>query len=254
MRAETDEVGRSSDYWDSDARRVAAVTSSASLHRERRRVEALAAALVRSVPRGATVLDAGMGDGALLTELARLGYHAVGVDVSSVRVAAAERRLGASGLEATVVSGSLTELPFEDASLDAAVCSEVMEHLGSPQLAASELSRVIKPNGFVVVSVPWEEELGIDICTECGAQVPRHGHIVSYSVDSLSCLMTAAGFTVHGRGGLGSGPLLRGPAAGLAATLPFGVWVACDWLARRVFTPEWIVMEAQKPAVLDQGA
>jgi SAM-dependent methyltransferase len=240
------------DYWDADAKRVHAAISAVAEHRERRREESLIRVLARCAPSG-LVLDAGMGDGGLLFELARRGYTCVGVDISGERVLAAQRRFSEPHLSATLHQGSVTALPCDDAMVDTVVCSEVLEHLDSPEIAVHELARVVRPGGHVVVSVPWEEDLGFDICPECSMTVPRHGHVRSFTASSLSELLSNAGLSVLWCRGLGSGPLLRGPAVRLAEALPFGLWRIFDWIARRVFPPEWIVVQARRPKSTDEA-
>lgn len=50
--------------------------------------------------------------------------------------------------------GSVLALPFPDGAFDLVLCSEVLEHLGQPEKALSELLRV--SSGFVLISVPHE--------------------------------------------------------------------------------------------------
>ena len=43
-------------------------------------------------------------------------------------------------------------LPFDDASFDGAVCTQVLEHVEDPQKVCAELHRVLRPNGVAFVS------------------------------------------------------------------------------------------------------
>lgn len=97
---------------------------------------------------GARILDAGCGSGRNMLELARYGAVS-GVEVSpdSVRVAR-ERGVG------EVVQGSISEMPFADASFDVAVCLDVIEHLEDDHAALAELRRVVAPGGALIVTVP----------------------------------------------------------------------------------------------------
>jgi SAM-dependent methyltransferase len=45
-------------------------------------------------------------------------------------------------------------LPFADASFDAAICLMVLQHVADPPRALGELSRVLRPGGWVLLSVP----------------------------------------------------------------------------------------------------
>lgn len=45
--------------------------------------------------------------------------------------------------------------PFEDNSFDRCICIEVLEHTIDPDLLLSEIYRVLKPGGSVMLTVPW---------------------------------------------------------------------------------------------------
>jgi SAM-dependent methyltransferase len=49
---------------------------------------------------------------------------------------------------------SLTDLPFQDASFDSCLCTEVLEHIPDDNAAIQELGRCIRPGGMLVVSTP----------------------------------------------------------------------------------------------------
>jgi SAM-dependent methyltransferase len=53
----------------------------------------------------------------------------------------------------------VTCLPFKDDYFDIVICSEVLEHIVSHQIAVEEIVRVLKPGCNLVVSVPryWPE-------------------------------------------------------------------------------------------------
>jgi SAM-dependent methyltransferase len=50
-------------------------------------------------------------------------------------------------------------LPFLDRVFDSVLCTEVLEHLKHPDTAIREMSRVLKPGGNLIVSVPFIHEL-----------------------------------------------------------------------------------------------
>ena len=53
-------------------------------------------------------------------------------------------------------------LPFESACFDTLVCLEVLEYADDPLLAMREMRRVLKPDGFLIVSLPflhrWDDD------------------------------------------------------------------------------------------------
>jgi SAM-dependent methyltransferase len=53
-----------------------------------------------------------------------------------------------------LVTGSLYAMPFEDRSFDLITCNMVMEHLGEPERAFTEIARVLAPGGVVVINTP----------------------------------------------------------------------------------------------------
>jgi SAM-dependent methyltransferase/uncharacterized protein YbaR (Trm112 family) len=51
------------------------------------------------------------------------------------------------------------DLPFQDASMDAAVVVAVMEHVADPQRCAAEITRVLKPRGQVFAATPFMQQV-----------------------------------------------------------------------------------------------
>ncbi len=93
------------------------------------------------LPPTTRVLDAGCGEGILVQEYAgKLAIEGLDAHYSSDRVR----------------SGSLTSLPYADASFDRALCLDVLEHLTFDEQprALAELARVLRPGGELLVSVP----------------------------------------------------------------------------------------------------
>lgn len=53
------------------------------------------------------------------------------------------------------IFGTAYEIPAEDALFDSAVCTAVLEHLEEPEKALRECSRILKPGGIAIYSVPF---------------------------------------------------------------------------------------------------
>lgn len=53
------------------------------------------------------------------------------------------------------VVGDIHTIPLEDNSYECILCTEVLEHVRDPKLAVSELYRVLKPGGKIIVSTPF---------------------------------------------------------------------------------------------------
>jgi SAM-dependent methyltransferase len=58
------------------------------------------------------------------------------------------------GLACADIVASAYELPIEDASFDTVLCTEVLEHLEEPVEAVTEATRVLRPGGVAIYTVP----------------------------------------------------------------------------------------------------
>ncbi len=93
-------------------------------------------------------LDSGCGAGALAFALAPFVASAVGIDLSEDLVAAG-RELAPANCELMV--GDATALPFEYGSFDIVGCMRVLHHAHRPELIVSELARVTRPGGRILL-------------------------------------------------------------------------------------------------------
>lgn len=147
-------------------------------------------------PEGARVLDAGCGSGSFAMDLQRAGFRVDALERSSEFVEMVRHKSARYGVESriSVHQGSVTQLPFDDAAFDAAVCGEVLEHVlpddGGDEAAIAELHRVLKPQAPIVISVPLNPKLWDD--SDVWA-----GHVKRYTRSDVTGLLQAAGFCVH---------------------------------------------------------
>jgi len=102
------------------------------------------------------VLDAGTGTGRFAIHLANKGISVVALDTSKEMLEIAKRKAIQEGCETKVefILGDLENLPFRDAIFDGTCSITVLIHFSSKNLAISELSRVLKPDGNLVLDVP----------------------------------------------------------------------------------------------------
>lgn len=98
-----------------------------------------------------TVLDAGCGNCDLLLGIAKFsGVKLFGVDIS-IRPENPDR----FPPEITLKKADIQErIPFEDNFFDIVFCSETIEHLRHPEMCLSEIKRVLKKNGRLILTVP----------------------------------------------------------------------------------------------------
>ncbi len=107
----------------------------------------------------ATILDAGVGTGALGSLLNLLGYNNLsGIDMSEGMLARARERKCYADLRHAVLG---EKLDFVDQSFDAIVSTGTFTEGHAPASAFDELVRLLEPNGvliFTMAGMVWEEK------------------------------------------------------------------------------------------------
>lgn len=99
------------------------------------------------------ILDLGCGRGFYLKTLLELwpDLKLYGVDQNKKYLDIAKRVLST---KVNLTRSSATKLPFKDESFERVIASEVLEHIKNDKKAISEISRILKPGGRVIITVP----------------------------------------------------------------------------------------------------
>src|SRR3989442_4941596 len=110
------------------------------------------------IPSGAVAADLGFGGGVGLEMLLeRVGHQGQvhGVDLSLTMVSRASRRFGrdVASSRLHLHTGSITQLPLDDASIQAAITINTIYFIADLNRAFSELARILTPSGRVVVGI-----------------------------------------------------------------------------------------------------
>ena len=129
------------------------------------------------------VLDIGCGSGWLADRCQAAGARVLAMDIAPAGVGAARGRFpGISDF----LAGDGYYLPCADASFDAVVLSEVVEHLEEVEMALNEARRVLKPGGRALVSVPYREQILQHLCIHCNRMTPAIAHLHSFDESKLN--------------------------------------------------------------------
>jgi demethylmenaquinone methyltransferase/2-methoxy-6-polyprenyl-1,4-benzoquinol methylase len=96
---------------------------------------------------GERILDVAAGTGTSTAALARHGASVVGLDFSPSMVAEARRK----HKKLEFIEGDATKLPFGDDEFDAVAISFGLRNIQDPKAALSEMYRVLKPGGRLVI-------------------------------------------------------------------------------------------------------
>jgi len=126
------------------------------------------------VPNNSTILEVGCGLGEGLERL-RKDYKVIGTDISEFALNEIKNNTGLP-----VYMGDAQKMPIMSNSIDILFAFDVAEHLEKPGLFFSEAYRVLKNEGFVIISVPNPQSLGSRIklnkeyLTKCGDDSEKH--------------------------------------------------------------------------------
>ncbi len=84
----------------------------------------------------------------------RMGYQVTACDIAGEMLEIARTTHPETGVEWIGLDTEWRSLPFADSSFDGVVASSVFEYLTNVSQTASELSRVLRPHGILLMTVP----------------------------------------------------------------------------------------------------
>jgi SAM-dependent methyltransferase len=108
-----------------------------------------------NIRQSSLVLDVGVGSGSNLRMLAEMEFpHVIGLDPNPDVVQICQNKGFAS-----VQQGSICNLPFPSESFDFVLATDVIEHVRDDVAALKEICRVLRPGGYVLITVPAFQSL-----------------------------------------------------------------------------------------------
>ena len=110
-------------------------------------IEAISSLLADIPAEGKTLLDVSCKEGDVLQSLQSRGFLLRGTNFESSGP-------DLPGIPIDYGVNLLERLPYDDASFDVILLVEVIEHLENHRLALSELARILKPNGVLILTTP----------------------------------------------------------------------------------------------------
>lgn len=97
------------------------------------------------------ILDLGAGDCYLSNYISQVGLNVVATDVDKERLTRESKQYRLN-VKKVVADG--IKLPFKNDSFDGVICVEVIEHVDNPIALLEEVSRVLKPGGYFLLTTP----------------------------------------------------------------------------------------------------
>ncbi|RJS90495.1 glycosyltransferase [Candidatus Bathyarchaeota archaeon] len=146
------------------------------------------------------VLDVGCGSGVLTERLGEEGYEVYGVDIGEGFLRWCQgRRRHINSIKPSYLMGDARSLPFAEASFDAIICSEVLEHFKREAGEALEqFRRLLRPGGLLVITTPRRGKLwGLveAVWTNLRRRELEANHS-TFTRAELACLLEEHGFEV----------------------------------------------------------
>lgn len=154
--------------------------------------------LLAHIRRGATVLDLGCGAGEFSSALTKAGVGVVAVDVAQEALRRARERV--AGLDARLWVGG-EPLPVDDNAVDLVWAGEVIEHVADVAPWLSEVRRVLRPRGSLLLTTPHHGPLTLLRLALSPRAFqrhfdPRNDHVRFFSPVTLGRLLDDLGFDV----------------------------------------------------------
>jgi ubiquinone/menaquinone biosynthesis C-methylase UbiE len=145
---------------------------------------------------GRTLLDLGCGDGVWSILIQRhFRCQFIGIDYNELRL----KRYQANVPGAVTRLGSCYDIPMNDHSADLILFNQVLEHLERPADALHEIRRVLRPGGYLILSVPnegtWLKQT-IQYRFIQPKLLQSTDHLQFFTRPSLASLLTTCGFAV----------------------------------------------------------
>ncbi len=142
-------------------------------------------------PAGLAVLDVGCGTGAVLAQLAERGYQRLaGLDLAPNMIAVARDKLGA---RADLRVGEADRLPWPAEQFDVVLCGDSFHHYPQPGAALTEMRRVLKPGGRLLLGDLWFPA-PVRVVANWLLPLGTSGDVHIYSEKELRALLQAGGF------------------------------------------------------------
>ncbi|HUA33468.1 MAG TPA: glycosyltransferase [Candidatus Binataceae bacterium] len=137
------------------------------------------------------ILDAGCGSSIIVQSL----NHAVGMDFNFAKLRFLRR------YSIPLTRGSAFALPFKDASFDCVISSQVIEHIPFDDSLFTEMRRVLRPGGTLIIGTPDYATIGWRTIEPIyGVLMPggyKDEHITHYTRESLTEILKRHGFEVE---------------------------------------------------------
>jgi ubiquinone/menaquinone biosynthesis C-methylase UbiE len=99
-----------------------------------------------------SIIDVGCGFGYVIQKLSVA--KRVALDISLTHL----RRIDPKIIR---IRANAENIPCDSFSFDVAICTDCFEHVQNEYKLASELNRILKPGGYLLLAFPWKQDLSV---------------------------------------------------------------------------------------------
>lgn len=151
--------------------------------------------ILKSMPKG-RILDIGSNNGDTCNEMNQLGFNVVGIDNNLELIEKSKK----SYPDIKFVFGDLEKkFPFENSYFDIIWAGDIIEHLVNTKKFLEETNRVLKKDGFLILSTPYHgiiKNISIAIVDFDEHYHPEHEHVRFYTKKTLKNQLAENGFKI----------------------------------------------------------
>jgi len=137
--------------------------------------------MIKKMKKDWKFVDIGTGSGYMVGELRKLDYNVIGTDISEKMVKLAKADYGDY-----FKYDDITKSSFNDNEFDVSICTDTIEHVPDVDKTLSELKRITKK--YIIISVPYKEEIILETCPHCLKKFHRSGHLHYFDIQILKKL------------------------------------------------------------------
>jgi len=153
--------------------------------------------LKKNLYENSKILDVGCSSGILTAEVSKLlpQSKVTGLDCYKAAIDFANSKYP----HLTFVMADAHQLPFKNKVFDLVICTETLEHLVDPERALLEIKRVLKNNGFVIISMDSGNllfRLVWYFWTKTRGRVWQNAHLHNFNAEILEKLILKTGFKI----------------------------------------------------------
>lgn len=142
---------------------------------------------------GGALLDVGASTGIFLNEMRRYGHW----QVAGVEFNQQAAQYARDTFQVEMFAGQVEDAPWPPQSFDVITLWDVLEHLPDPKTALLKIRELLKPDGYLIFSVPNAGGLDTALFGRywIGLDAPRHMSV--FTLAGLERLLTSAGYRIE---------------------------------------------------------